>query len=390
MANNLQNVLSFTKSGVVIPDTSVIRDAIINDLEESVFHQTIDKSQETILGRLIEYLTITFSQMTGLSAWLSTQFNIKQSTGLFLDAWASNFNMNRKTSANSKVFCSMTGDAGTVIPAGSIIANTDGDYFLCDTEVTLDSAGDGSGYFTAQESGPIPCGSGTVNQIVTAIPGWNTVTNSANGVLGSDVESDYSLRNRILESYFVGAGYTGTVIKALNEIDGVTAVLVLSNPNSSNKIENGVTMLPHSIYVCIVGGDNQKIAETIYKTKPIGAAYTTVTGDQSVNITDEYSGQTITIHFMRPTSNTISATLTVRNDSYAGDDLAGDVQTAVTEFFNSAGIGKTVQSFSLAVSVQNQVSGVTVTSCTFNSGSSSVTCTNKQVFALNAVNVTVQ
>lgn len=391
MANNLQNVLSFTSSGIVIPDTSVIREAIINDLEESVFQQSIDQSQETVLGRLIEYLTLTFSQITGLSAWLSTQFNIKQSSGLFLDAWASNFNMNRKTASNSRVFCTVTGDAGTVIPAGSLVSNTDGNFFSADSEITIDSAGDGGGYFTAQESGEIPCSSGTVNQIVTAVPGWNTVTNSSDGVLGNDVESDYSLRNRILESYFVGTGYVGTVMNALNDIEGVSSVLVLSNPRSSSHTENGVTMPAHSIYVCVVGGDNEEIAKTIYRTKPIGAAYTEVTGDQEVSIEDEYSGQIITVHFMRPTSNSVSVNMAVRNDSYAGSDIETDVENAITEFMQSVGIGKTVQSFSLAVAVQNAVSGVTVTSCYFNgnSSTSSVQCTNKQVFALSSITVTV-
>lgn len=389
MANNLQNALTMTSAGVVIPDTSVIREAIINDLEESVFQQKIDTSQETVLGRLIEWMTVCFAQVCGITAWTANQFNIKMASGNFLDAWADNFNMFRKLSSNSRVQCSVSGTQGTVIPAGSYISNTNGDLFTCDSDITIDSSGDGSGFFTAVESGPISCAANTVNVIRSAISGWTSVNNQNSGTVGSDTESDYSLRNRIVNNTFVGSGYVGTVTNALMQLDGVSNVLILSNPRTSAQTINGISVAAHGIFACVEGGNNGEIAQTIYKTKPIGAAYTNAgTNKISVNITDEYSGQEIIVRFNRPVTNTINVTLTAKNLSYSGTDIESDIKDAITSFLQSKGIGKSASAIELAMAVQEQVTGISVTSATIG-GSSSVSCTSEQVFALGTANITI-
>jgi uncharacterized phage protein gp47/JayE len=390
MANNLQNALTMTTSGVVIPDTSVIREAIINDLEETVFQQKIDHSQETVLGRMIEWMTLCFAQVCGITAWVSNQFNIKMASGNFLDAWADNFNMFRKLSSNSRVFCSLGGTAGTTIPQGSYVANTNGDLFTCDADIVLDASGNGSGFFTAVESGPISCAANTVNVIKSAISGWDTVNNSSIGTVGSETESDYSLRNRILNNAFVGTGYVGTVTNALMQLEGVTNVLVLSNPKTTADALNGITMPAHSIYVCVQGGDPDEIAKTIYQTKPIGAAYTN-SGSNVVTriVNDEYSGQGITVYYNTPVAKSVSVTLSVSNQSYSGTDIESDVDSAIEIFFQSKGIGKTAMAIELALAIQEQVGGIIVTNLYFDTNSQSVSCNNQQVFSLGSSTITV-
>lgn len=390
MANNLQNALTITPAGVVIPDTSVIREAIINDLEESVFQQKIDTSQETVLGRLIEWMTVCFAQVCGITAWTANQFNIKMASGNFLDAWADNFNMFRKLSSNSRVQCSVSGTQGTVIPAGSYISNTNGDLFTCDSDITIDSSGDGSGFFTAIESGPIPCSANTMTTIRSAIPGWTSVSNQNAGVIGSEVESDYSLRNRIVGNTFVGTGYVGTVTNALMQLDGVSNVLVLSNPSTSGTTIKGITVAAHGIFVCVEGGNDTEIANTIYKTKPIGAAYTDAgTNRVSISITDEYSGQDISVLFNRPVPNTVNVTLSAKNISYSGTDVDLDIGNAIARFLQSKGIGKTATAIEMAMAIQEQVSGVMVTSAHFNTNSAEVSCDSEHVFSLGTKSITV-
>lgn len=390
MANNLQNALTMTSAGVVIPDTSVIREAIINDLEETVFQQKIDTSQETVLGRMIEWMATCFAQVCGVTAWMSNQFNIKMASGTFLDAWADNFNMFRKLSSNSRVFCSLSGTNGTTIPQGSYISNTNGNLFTCDSDIVLDASGNGSGFFTAVESGPIPCAANTVNVIKSAISGWDTVNNSSTGTVGSDTESDYSLRNRILNNAFVGTGYVGTVTNALMQLDGVSNVLVLSNPKTTADTVNGITMPAHSIYVCVQGGDPDEIAKTIYSTKPIGAAYTN-DGTNVVTrvINDEYSGQGITVYFNTPVARSTSVTMTVRNQSYAGTDIESDIDAAIEVYFQSKGIGKTATAIELALAIQEQIGGIVVTNLYYDTNAQSISCNNQQVFSLGSSTITV-
>lgn len=395
MANNLQNALTITPAGVVIPDTSVIREAIINDLEETVFQQKIDVSQETVLGRLIEWMTVCFAQICGLTAWTTNQFNIKLATGVFLDAWADNFKMSRKLASNSRVLCQVTGTHNTEIPAGSLVANSNGDLFASESTITIDASGNGSGFFSAVESGPVPCAAETITSIRTAIAGWNTVTNENAGIVGTDTETDYALRNRIVSNAFVGEGYVGTVTNALMNLDGVTNVLVRSNPYSSSQTIGGISVAAHGIYVCVEGGDDNEIAQVIYRTKPIGAAYTD-NGTHKVSkvVIDEFSGQGITVRFNRPDSNTTIVNVTARNHSYSGTTLNEDISSAIDSFFQSKGIGKTATSIELAIAIQEQIPGIVVTSSSFgdplSSPSSTVSCSSEEVFARGTTNITIE
>ena len=405
MANNLQNALTITSAGVVMPDTSVIREAIINDLEKTVFQQKIDTSQETVLGRLIEWMTVCFAQVCGLTAWTTNQFNIKLATGVFLDAWASNFDMQRKMATSSRVLCTVTGTVGTVIPSGSLVSAPNSEYmFSCDSPITIDANGDGQGYFTATQTGNVPCDANTITAIRTAIAGWTTVNNGTAGIRGTDIESDYGLRSRILSANFTGEGYVGTVTKRLREIEDVGNVLVLSNPNTSDSPNNGVTMPGHSIYVCVQCPDTDemktKIADIIYKTKPIGAAYTYASESsgginydirsyfRKITVTDQYSGQNIDVWFAIPALNALNMAISVTNVAYTGSDLEQEINDTISSFLTTKSIGSTVTSTEVAVAVQSSIGGIMVTSCSIG-GIGSASCSNYQVFSKGTVTVAI-
>ena len=76
---------------------------------------------------------------------------------------------------------------------------------------------------------------------------------------------------------------------------------------------------------------------------------------------------------------TATVTLTARNQSYAGDDIETDINNAITGFFASKGIGKTMTAIELAMSIQEQVGGIVVTELHFNSNDSSISCTSQQI-----------
>lgn len=385
MASNLENIIEITDSGIVIPDTSALRDAIIADLEETVFLQEIDHSQETVLGRLVEWMALCFAQITGLTAWSSTQVNMKYSTGAYLDAWASNFGISRKTATNSRVSCICQGTAGTVIPAGSLVRNSGGDLFSNQSQITLNASGEAVETFYAVEPGPIPCAANTVNVIATAIPGWDTVNNASDGTVGTSIETDDELRARIRIANFSGSGYVQTIAKRILQLDGVVSAKVVDNPSGSSATINGVSVPAHSIFVCVSGGDEYEIARTIFNTKPLGTGYYT-TGLTAVTVTDEM-GNSGDVYFARPSTATTQVSITVKNVSYGGSDVAADVKSAIEAFLSTVGIGGSFTTTSLAVYVQSVVSGIVVTALT----ATKVSWTNLQIPALApASTVTVQ
>lgn len=360
MALSVQNLLNYSSAGIIIPDTSAIREMVIQEMEQAVFQQSIDASEETALGRLIESLTSVFAQIGGLSAWMAEQMNLNYSTGVFLDAWAANFGISRKGASNSTVICTCQGVAGTTIPQGSLVANSNNDMFSLDETITLDTNGSANGYFTAIETGDIQCGANTVNVIATAIVGWTSVNNSSAGIPGSSRESDYSLRQRILSGNMNGDGYTTTLYKRLLQIDGVKSVCVLDNTKSTDDSIKGITVPGHSVFICVKGGDDIEIANVIFRTKPFGTGYYT-TGITPVSVSDEY-GNSGSVYFKRPTDASVGTVrVDVTNVSYGGQDLKGDIEGIVNEFLASVGIGGSFTQTQLAVAIQNGISGIIVT-----------------------------
>lgn len=385
MATSLQNLLAYSNAGIVIPDTSAIRDAIIAELEENVFQQEIDKSQESALGRLVEWLTVTFAQVAGMSAWMTNQMNLKYASGAFLDAWASNFGIERRGASNSRVLCVCQGTTGTVIPQGSLVSNTSGDLFSLDGQVTLDSSGAALGYFTAVNPGNVPCGASSVNVISTAIVGWTSVNNTNAGTPGSDRESDYSLRQRIAAGFMNGDGYTAAMSKRLLQVEGVQSVCVIDNPSTTPATIRGIADIPaHSIFVCVFGGDSSAIADVIFRTKPLGTGYYK-TGITPVSVSDEY-GNSADVYFARPTTkSTGNIGVTVKNVSYGGSDLQADITRIISDFIASVGIGGSFTTTQLAVAIQNGIQGILVTNVTV----ATTTYNANEVPAMGTVNITV-
>lgn len=85
--------------------------------------------------------------------------------------------------------------------------------------------------FLAQEYGPIAAPAGSLNQIVTPIAGWQSITNFKAGVTGRFQETDAELRLRRANSLNVLGSGTVEAIRArlLQEVPGVTSVTVFEN-----------------------------------------------------------------------------------------------------------------------------------------------------------------
>ena len=96
----------------------------------------------------------------------------------------------------SIVTCLCRGTKGTVIPRGSIVSTKDGTKLVSPRAGTIGDLGVVEIDFYALEMGPIEFMPGTVNAIVTVIPGWDTVINPQRARLGSFRQTDSALATR--------------------------------------------------------------------------------------------------------------------------------------------------------------------------------------------------
>lgn len=371
--NILSDIYKYKSStGLLIPDIDTIRDLIVTDIKENVFKEDIDVTMETPIGRLIEWFALVLYQCVCMGAEVANQTNINYATGKFLDGLCSLYNIQRKGETFTSVLATLTGTSGSVIPVGSLARTDEDNVFASAEDVTIGADGTARVEFVATVAGPIPCDTGSLNKIDTAVVGWDSITNEGAGVLGYETEPDADLRERILLSRSFGKSFISAIYNAVGSVDGVDSVAVYENGDSNPHDVNGVTLKGHSIFVCVKGGTDSDVARAIYNHKSAGCGYTNegVTGATLKNITveDENTGTTYQVQFYRPSEiSTTKVTVQITNNRYLGSDFTDNVKDEVTKYLNSRKIGEDVYSAQLSLHLQSLFPQCTIVSVGFSS-----------------------
>ena len=96
------------------------------------------------------------------------------------------------------------------------------------------------------------------------------------------------------------------------------------------KTIDNYTLTPHSIFVSVIGGENEDIAKAIYNNLSAGCDYN---GNTSVDITNEYSGAVETVKFYRPDVFNIFVKVQIQNSASLQNDYENIVKQAVYNNF---------------------------------------------------------
>lgn len=196
------------------------------------------------------------------------------------------FFLTRKPGTATAVQCTCTGLVDTPINVGALAKDTAGNIYQCTEAGDISVSGSVSLTFENVVDGPIPCPSGTLTTIVTAITGWSGITNPEDGVPGENIESAPAFGARIQASASVNAqGTNPALYGTLADLPGVTAAYVISN-NTAFAMETGPTnynLLPNSLYAAVVGGEAAAIAQAIWVKKGDGC---NTNGNQTVTVYD--------------------------------------------------------------------------------------------------------
>lgn len=293
--------------GVSVPSTQEVREEIAGDLQDAF--KTAEKSTPLNVdptspgGQIVDIITAQVEAKNAEVAYLANMYNPAVARGFFLDALAGLYFLTRKVSEPTVVTCTCTGLKGTVIPFGAIVQDTVGNQLRHMTVggAMIGDAGTVDASFATVEHGPIEISAGSVTQIVTVVPGWDSVTNVAAGVTGRDVEPDAEFLNRIKESFAINShGSVESIQSNLSELDGVLDCVVLENFTNEYQTQYEVRLEPHSIAICIVGGEDDAIAETIYRRKDLGCG---TNGETQVTyIAGDHFNARYTYKIIRPTA----------------------------------------------------------------------------------------
>jgi uncharacterized phage protein gp47/JayE len=345
-------------SGVIIPDTADTLTEVQDEFKNAL-GQDLIVTPDTPQGVLITAETLARDSVIRNNAALANQINPNLAGGIFLDAIMALTGSQRDPAERSMVSATLTGVPGTVIPAGTTAATDPaGDLFELITAVELNGAGIATGEFQSVEFGPVAASAGTLTEIVDGVLGWETVTNADAAVLGRLEQSDQAARlYRKNTLALQGQSLPEAITSGLYATEGVKSLTFRENITNANDTIDGVAMVPHSIYVCVDGGTDEDVADTILQKKSAGANYN---GDVIVEVIEPFSGQTYEVKFDRPDEVAVQTRVTIRPSSSIADPVQA-VKDAVLAYANGEldeepgfTVGTDVSPFEIAGAINRQ------------------------------------
>lgn len=370
-------------SGTIVPNDAEIISGVQERFKD-IFGAELDLSAETPVGRLIEAFSVLVKTTLGVTAQCANQFNPEIATGPFLDSIAAIFNLKRNPPLRTeiKVRCFFSNNTtASDIPAGtSVMSSETGDTFTIQSPIIASTAtpiGEGRFYgesiAIADEYGPVPGTVGTVDVLQNSGMGWLGVTNTELIKVGRFEETDEEFRKRIRETRAIGTGSLLQIKSRLGRIDGVYAMAVVENNDSDELYNNGITIPPHSIFICVYTGSSavstdlkRQIADAVEATKPVG---TGISGEDSevssmgaTFVGDAISSAGLAVPFWIPAMVNIHVSITVTLMLYTGNDFRSELNSAIKTYVNGVGIGEPVLVTEMASLIQQKVSGISISS----------------------------
>lgn len=265
----------------------------------------------------------------------------------------------RGGASQSYVLVNMAATNGTIIPAGTFIAqegNEDKRFYARDTltadvtDMILDAV------FLAEVFGPVAAAAGSMTVIVNPIAGWSSVTNPLDAQLGQDVETQGEFRQDIKDAAQVQGGSTVSAIRAdvlaLNETLEGTPIQSVTVSENTKAFTDPSGLPGNSFEVMIFDSpavNNNLIAQAIWDSKP---ATVYAHGNQSGIATDSL-GRQHSIKFSRPVAVPIYVGISFLVDlSYVGNVAAKESIIAAAKLAFPTGadvIWKKVEALALSV-----------------------------------------
>jgi len=327
--------------GYIIPPETEILLGVQADLN-AAFGGTLNPALETPQGQWSMSTTAIIGDTNDQFLLLTNNVDPAYASGRMQDAIARIYFLERLPAQPTVVSALCTGLAGVVIPAGSRAQDQNGNIYVCASGGTIGSTGTVTLSFANVVTGPIPCPATTLDTIYQVVPGWDTISNPADGVVGRVVESraDFELRRQ--QSVAVNAlGSLTSVFGVVAQVSGVVDLYVTENSTGSPVTLDGVTLPAHSLYVCVAGGADADVAHAIWSKKAPGCAYaggTTVVVQDTTGYSPPYPSYNV--KFQRPTEQPFVFTVTIANSAQVPNTAQSEVQQAILDGFSGADGGQ--------------------------------------------------
>ena len=323
------------QTGFSADDVSDVRAAVAQAWKQAFRSDNtaeLNTEPETPAGQIIDSQTASITQKDSELLYLANMLNPLKATGIFQDALGEIYYIRRKPAIASSAVIKCTGLPGTVIPVSAQIMSTADDTVWQNTEAqTIGSDGTCECVFECQSSGLISAATGTLSRINTMVAGWDTAVNEAAAVVGQNAETQGAFEARRYAS--VGLNSRGTISAVYARVANcanVVSCIVRENKTNVPIEIDGYYLKAHSVFVSVVGGSDEDIAEAIYNSCSAGCDYN---GNTTVAVTDSATRAVEKVTFYRPEEFDVYVKVTLQGKDSLPDEYEKTVKSAVYDNF---------------------------------------------------------
>lgn len=327
--------VSFGATGFVAPLAPAVLSGIQADIN-AAFGGTLSYTLNTPQGQLASSEAALLVNTNAIFTYFTNQVDPAFATGRMQDAIGRIYNLERNPSQPTAVQALCSGLFGTVIPEGAVAVANDGNQYICTAAGTIPVGGSITLPFACTVPGPIACPADTLTSIYQAIPGWDSINNPTDGVIGNDVESRSEFEGRRAASVALNSmGFVASIRGAVLAVPNVLDAYVTENATNAPATIGGVVLAANSVYVAAVGGDQNAVAQAIWSKKAPGCSYN---GSTTVTVFDTSPGYTppypsYAVSFQIPASLPILYAVSIAQNSAVPSDAAVQVQNAIIGAF---------------------------------------------------------
>lgn len=319
-------------AGIHVPEYADIRDLLLERFRQ-IFGDDLYLGEDTQDYQMIAEFADCLDDVYSLIIETYNARNPDYASGTALDMAISLNGLRRITATYSTVTLKLGGIAGAVVPAGSLVQDTANYQWATSADAVIGENGDAEVSAVCTVPGAVSAPAGSIGQIMSPTYGWVSVTNEADAHAGQDTESDAQLRTRRVKSVAnTGVSIAESIYGTVRALSGVTKERLYQN-NGSTTDANGIP--GHSICMCVLGGDNQAIAEAIFNKKAPGVG---TYGSTSVQVTDVFLN-TNTISFTRPAALRLEVEITMKTFAGYNDATIPAIKQNIIDFVNGLNIG---------------------------------------------------
>lgn len=327
----------FGATGLITPPETAILAGALADIS-AAFGGGLNPALETPQGQLATSTTAIIGDCNDQFLLLANACDPAYAAGRFQDALGRIYFIERNPAQSTVAQVSCLGGNGVVIPVGALAQDTaSGTVYACTEAGTIPASGTVVLPFAAVTTGPLPVP--VAMTVYQAIAGWDAVA-PVSGVLGNVVESRADFEFRRQQS--VAKNAVGTLPAIRGAVLGVPGVLdVYTTENDTNAYVNtgGISLNPNGLYIAVVGGDPDAVAQAIWSKKMPGCPYyslanTTVSVSDYLNYSAPYPSYPVSWH--TPTATPIYFAVTIANTPAVPSDALVQIQGAIMQAFSGA------------------------------------------------------